>query len=55
MATALNPLIGYAPAAEVSKEAYKSGKSIRQIAVEKGILDEKNASRILDPRKLTGN
>ena len=54
MATALNPLIGYASAAEVSKEAYKSGKTVRQIAIRKGILEEKNAHRILDPRKLTG-
>ncbi|UCD34079.1 MAG: class II fumarate hydratase [Nitrospiraceae bacterium] len=53
MATALNPLIGYAAAAEVSKEAYRTGKTVRAVAVEQGILDEKNAKRALDPDKLT--
>lgn len=53
MATALNPVIGYASAAEVSKEAYKSGKSVRQIAVEKGILDIYHVDRVLDPDRLT--
>ncbi|MBI4847014.1 MAG: aspartate ammonia-lyase [Nitrospirae bacterium] len=55
MATALNPVIGYAAAAEVSKEAYRTGKSVKQIAVEKKILKEKEANRLLDPLKLTGN
>ncbi len=54
MATALNPIIGYAAASGVSKEADKSGKSIKEIVVEKGMLDEGNARRILDPFKLTG-
>ena len=54
MATALNPITGYAAAAGVSKEAHKSGKTVKEIAVEKGILDEGDARRILDPFKLTG-
>ncbi|MBI5057643.1 MAG: aspartate ammonia-lyase [Nitrospirae bacterium] len=54
MATALNPVIGYAAAAEVSKEAYRTGKSVKQITVEKKILKEKEANRLLDPLKLTG-
>ncbi len=54
MATALNPVIGYASAAEVSGDAYRTGKTVRQIAVEKGILKEKEAARILDPQRLTG-
>ncbi len=54
MATALNPVIGYASAADVSKEAYKTGRTARQISVERGILSEENARRILDPSRLTG-
>ncbi len=54
MATALNPLIGYAAAAEISKEAYRTGKSVKQIVIEKSMLDRTEASRILDPLKLTG-
>ena len=54
MATALNPVIGYSAAAEVSKEAYRTGKSVRELAVEKGILTEDKAKIILDPVRLTG-
>lgn len=54
MATALNPLIGYSAAAEVSKEAYRTGKTVRKLAVEKGILTENKAKTLLDPKKLTG-
>jgi fumarate hydratase class II len=54
MATALNPIVGYSSAAEVSKEAYKSGKSVKQVAVEKGILTNSESSQLLDPFKLTG-
>ncbi|MBI5665674.1 MAG: aspartate ammonia-lyase [Nitrospirae bacterium] len=54
MATALNPIVGYSSAAEVSKEAYKSGKSVRQVSVDRGILSSSDANRVLDPFKLTG-
>ncbi|MEW6602046.1 MAG: class II fumarate hydratase, partial [Nitrospirota bacterium] len=54
MATALNPIVGYSSAAEVSKEAYKSGKTVKQIAIEKGILSGSSANQALDPYKLTG-
>jgi fumarate hydratase class II len=54
MATALNPIIGYAAAADVSKEAYRTGKNVKQVSLERGILDARDAERILDPHKLTG-
>ena len=54
MATALNPVIGYSSAAEISKEAYKSGLTVKQVAVKKGILKVKDADRILEPGRLTG-
>lgn len=54
IATALNPIVGYASAAEVSKEAYRTGKTVKQVAVEKGILSRNEADRLLDPQKLTG-
>ncbi len=54
IATALNPLIGYASAAKVSNEAYISGKTVKQIAVEKGILGENEANKFLNPFNLTG-
>ncbi len=54
MATALNPVIGYASAAEISKESYRSGKTVKQVSVEKGLLKESEAKKVLDPRRLTG-
>ena len=54
MATALNPVIGYSAAAEISKESYRSGKTVKQVAVEKGLLTEREAKKVFDPRKLTG-
>ncbi|RJQ48102.1 MAG: aspartate ammonia-lyase [Nitrospiraceae bacterium] len=54
MATALNPVTGYSYAAEISKEAYRTGKTVKQVVIEKGVLDKKEADRILSPLKLTG-
>ncbi len=54
MATALNPVIGYAAATEVAKEAHRTGKTVKQVVVEKGIMKKAEANRLLDPRKLTG-
>ncbi len=54
LATALNPVIGYESAAEISKEAYRTGKSVKEIVVEKGVMDRKTVRRVLDPLKLTG-
>ena len=38
LVTALNPHIGYDKAADVAKTAYKEGKTLREVAVEKGYL-----------------
>jgi len=54
MATALNPFIGYSAAADISKEAYRTGKTVRELVVEKGIMSERKAKTVLDPGKLTG-
>ena len=54
LATALAPIIGYDQAAELAKEALATDRTIRELAVEKGILDEKEAAEILDPMKQVG-
>jgi aspartate ammonia-lyase len=51
--TVLNPHIGYAKAAEVAKEYLKSGKSIRQLVLEKGWLSAEQLDRIFDLRGMT--
>ena len=51
--TALAPIIGYDAAADISKEAYKTGKTIREVAREKTELSEDELDRILDPASMT--
>ena len=45
--------IGYALAAAIAKEAVATGKTIRQLVIEKGIFTEDELSQILDPYELT--
>ena len=51
--TVLNPHIGYAAAAEIAKEYLASGKSIRQIIGDRGLLNEEQLNRIFDLREMT--
>jgi aspartate ammonia-lyase len=51
--TVLNPRIGYAAAAEVAKEYISSGKSIRQIVLEKGLLNKEELAQLFDLREMT--
>jgi aspartate ammonia-lyase len=53
LATALNPYIGYAKAAEIVKESVATGRSIIDIAREKKLLSEKEIAEILDPVNMT--
>jgi aspartate ammonia-lyase len=55
LAIVLSPLVGYARAAEIAREALRRDKTIGDIAVEKGILDKKKAAKLLDPKRLTGS
>jgi len=51
--TALAPVIGYDAAADISKEAYKTGKTVREVAREKTRLSEEELARILDAAAMT--
>jgi len=53
IATKLNTLLGYEKAAEIAKEAGQTGKTVKQIVIEKGILSPEEAERVLDPKHLT--
>jgi aspartate ammonia-lyase len=53
LATALNPVIGYAAAAEVVKESVKTDTPILKMIEKKGILTEKEIKKYFDPHKLT--
>jgi len=53
MATALNPYLGYARAAEVAHIAMAEGKTLRQVVVERGWLEPEEADRVLDVDAMT--
>ncbi|MFN2483452.1 MAG: aspartate ammonia-lyase [Candidatus Limnocylindria bacterium] len=53
MATPLAPYLGYALAAEISKEALVTGRTIRQIVLERGIFTQDELDQLLDPWELT--
>jgi aspartate ammonia-lyase len=53
LATALNPYIGYAKAAEIVKESIATGRSIIDIARDKKLLSEQEIAEILDPVSMT--
>ncbi|MDP1561657.1 MAG: class II fumarate hydratase [Pirellulaceae bacterium] len=53
MVTSLNPLIGYDMASKLAKEAFASGKTIRELCEEKQILPDDVLNRALDPYSMT--
>ena len=53
MVTSLNPHIGYEKAADLAKQAVKSGKTIRELCLEQKILDEATLNKALDPMSMT--
>ena len=52
-ATALNPVLGYEKVAELVKESAKSGKTIREVVLDAGLLDEAALDEALDLLALT--
>ena len=53
MVTALAPHIGYDLAADIAKEAYSSGRTVREIATERNVVSPQELEEILDPRRQT--
>lgn len=51
--TVLNPIIGYSKASEVVKESQRTGRSAREIILEKAILPEDKVDEILSPMSMT--
>ncbi len=52
LATALAPVIGYDEATKLAKEAFKTGKTIRELALARG-MDPAELDRLLDPAAMT--
>ena len=53
VATALSPYIGYAKTAEIAKESVKTGRAIRDLVLERGLLDPKTLDEILSADAMT--
>jgi fumarate hydratase class II len=53
MVTSLNPHIGYERAAALAKEAFKTGKTIRELCREQKILSDDVLEKALDPWRMT--
>lgn len=53
MCTSLAPVIGYDAAAKIAKEAYETGKTVREVALEKKVLPDAKLKELLDPWSMT--
>jgi len=53
MCTSLAPIIGYDASAGLAKQAFVQGKTIRQLALDQGVLDQDELTRLLDPDRMT--
>ena len=53
MCTSLNPYIGYEKAAALAKQAFKTGKTIRELCEEQNILPADQLKKALDPWSMT--
>lgn len=53
MSTSLNPLIGYEKASKLTKEAFATGKTIRELARQQQLVSDEELKRALDPMSMT--
>lgn len=55
LVTALNPHIGYENAAKIAKKAHKENKTLRQAAIESGLLTDEQFTNWVRPEDMTGS
>jgi aspartate ammonia-lyase len=53
VATALSPYIGYAKTADIAKESVRTGKPIRDIVLERGLMDARRLDEVLSAEAMT--
>jgi len=54
LVTALNPHIGYDNAAKIAKKAHAEGKTLKEVAVELGLLTEEKFDEVVRPEQMIG-
>ncbi len=52
LATFLSPYIGYLEASKIARQALEEARSVKEVALEKGVLKPEELERILDPKRL---
>lgn len=52
LVTALNPALGYDTAASIAKEAFKTGRTLREVVLERDLLDAATLDKLLDPASM---
>jgi aspartate ammonia-lyase len=53
VATALSPYIGYAQTAEIAKQAVRTGRTIRELVLERGLMDARRLDEVLSAENMT--
>ena len=53
LVTALNPIIGYKASTKIAKMALNTGRTIRELVLEEGVLDEETLDKVLSPKRMT--
>ncbi len=53
MVTSLAPVLGYDNCAKLAKQAFKEGKTIRQLVTEQKLVDPATLDKLLDPDSMT--
>ncbi|MFW9979848.1 MAG: aspartate ammonia-lyase [Candidatus Thorarchaeota archaeon] len=53
LVTALNPVIGYKASTRIAKKALESGRPIRDLVLEEGIIEEATLDKLLSPQRMT--
>ncbi len=53
VATALNPYIGYARTAEIAKESVRTGRPIRELVLERALMEPAQLDRVLSAEVMT--
>jgi fumarate hydratase class II len=54
LATAFVPIMGYDKAAELAKEAYETGKTVREVALSRKVLSKEEINTLLDKMVMVG-
>ena len=52
LVTALNPEIGYDKAGQVAKEAWESGKTLKEVCLQQKLMSAERFEELTDPKKL---